>query len=235
MSKRTYSQAGMPTLVRTTKPKRRKTAATTTMTFNRSPLSRPNYNRLAVEKKYWDGSPIDFVGNATGGNVFPTLIAGIVQGTTDNTRIGGKICVTNVNCRGFRNMASYGTAAFFGGYLRVVLYIDKQCNGANALVTDILQSATINAFRNMNNLDRFIILKDKMYKTSIDATNALHTDTSRQYWKINTRGKWEISFSGNTGGIADLRSLNIGMFYITSDPNVQSCSLGRCRIKYYDM
>lgn len=213
------------------KPRRTNTRPTVTMTRNIS----PNYNRLSVEKKYFDGNTIDFTGNATGGQVFPTLVAGVTQGTSDNTRVGGKICVTNVNCRGFRNMASFGTVAYFGGYLRVILYVDKQTNGNGALITDILQSATINAFRNMNNLDRFIILKDKMLKVSIDSTNALHTDTSRQYWKVNAKGKWEIQFSGNTGGIADLRSLNIGMLYISSDANVQSCSLGRCRIKYYDM
>lgn len=206
----------------------------TTMAIQPSPLQ-GKYSGVRAEKKYFDGNTIDNTLNVTGGNVFPTLVAGIVQGTTDNTRVGGKICVTNVNIRGFRNMASYGTAAFFGGYLRVILYVDKQTNGNGAIVTDILQSATINAYRNMNNLDRFIILKDKFYKTSVTATNALHTDTSRQFWKINAKGKWEIQFSGNTGGIADLRSLNIGMLYITSDPNVQSCSLGRCRIKYYDL
>ena len=47
--------------------------------------------------------------------------------------------------------------------MRVMLYHDKQANGATAAVLDILESADYQSFNNLVNSGRFRILMDRTY------------------------------------------------------------------------
>lgn len=211
---------------------------TTTMTIRPSPLYHQRRPLGSPEKKYYDTTVIDNGSGVAAGVVIPSLIAGIVQGTTDSTRIGGKIRITNINLRGFTSNVDLAAGGLAGFYLRIILFVDKQANGATATVTDILATANFNSFRNMNNLSRFVILKEKFIRCPIEVTTATaaatHTDQNPRLWKINKKVNIDICYSANAGAVTDLRSNNIGILYFPSSTNVVPCSDGRCRIKYFD-
>lgn len=186
----------------------------------------------SLEKKYLD-TALTSTADISAGAVLNSLNL-VPQGTTDVTRIGNKIRITNINCHGYANNDDQTTAAFGGGNLRVILFQDKQCNGATAAVTDILKSANIQSFRNMDQVDRFNILYDKVHHIPIMATNALHTSYGARYWKINKKCNIDVHFSSTTGAITEIRSNNIGILYISDQATVNACNQGTARVKFID-
>lgn len=187
----------------------------------------------SIEKKYFE-TDIGDTNNASAGVIIPSLNL-VIQGVTDNERVGNKIMITNINMRGFAKNRDLGTGVYAGANLRIILWLDKQCNGASPIVTDILKQPTITSFRNLDNVNRFDILYDHTIKVPCDSTNALHTDESATYWNIQRKGNWELHYSGATGSITELKSNNIGLLYITDVITCLSCAAGICRIKFTDL
>lgn len=186
----------------------------------------------SIEKKYFETSIVN-VGSNIAGSVLNSLNL-VPQGTTDQTRIGNKISIRNINIHGYMSYDDQTTGAFGAGNLRVILFVDKQCNGATALVTDILKSASIESFRNMDQVDRFTILKDIVFEGPQLVANALHTSQTTKYWSLSAKCDLPIHFSSTTGAITELRSNNIGMLYITDGAAVNPASLGVARVKFTD-
>lgn len=183
------------------------------------------------EVKFYDFPIINNV-ISTAGAIIPTL-CGIPQGSNSSERVGRKVRIQSIALRGFSNLNDQGVAIFAGGNCRVVLYIDKQCNGATATVADIMRNASIGSFKNLNNEDRFTILADR--NISIGAvTNAAHTSADVKYWSLFIKKEVEIHYSGITSSIADITSSNIGLLYFGDSANVICCSVGTCRIRYTD-
>nr|APC94133.1 putative viral capsid protein [uncultured marine virus] len=96
------------------------------------------------------------------------------------------------------------------------MYVDKQCNGATAAVTDLFESNDWQSFRNLANTGRFSILLDKMVTlnymnlasdgdTFVSATNINKDYTF--FKKCNI----PIEYSGTDGAIGEIRSNNIGV------------------------
>lgn len=215
----------------------KKTGAKRTYPRKRVPIKRVRLPRTristAIEKKYLDTS-IQNTSDISAGVILNSLVL-VPQGTTDVTRIGNKITVTNINLRGFAANDDLTTALTGGGYLRVILYVDKQANGATAAVTDILKSAVIHSFRNMDQVDRFIILQDKFYNIPIKTTDALHTSIETTMWSMNIKCKYPVHFSSTMGAITELRSNNIGLLYISDTPTLNAANVGTARVKFIDL
>lgn len=192
----------------------------------------PTRSLANQEKKFLDTS-IQNTADVSAGVIIPSLNL-IPQGVTDVTRVGNKVTLTKVNLRGLAAMEDFGTAAFSGGVLRTILFIDKQTNGATAAVLDILRTAAVLSFRNMDNLDRFIILDDTTIRVPIESANVLHTAISRFPWSVNKKINVDVHFSGTTGAITELRSSNIGLLYIADLAVVDAAILGNARVKFVD-
>lgn len=195
----------------------------------------------SVEKKYKD-TDVSAVGDNTSGTITTSLNL-IPQGTTDITRIGNKVNVTNINIHFGVGVDDMGAAsAIQNGNCRVILYLDKQANGAYATSTDILTSSgigatTINRFRNLDQVDRFVILKDKIYKSPIQASYVLggtpYTNTGVTWYNINKTCNIPIHFSSTTGAITELKSNNIGLLILT-DNAYTNFREAWARVKYVD-
>lgn len=194
------------------------------------------YRRAApwsVEKKFFETSIVN-TADVSGGVVLNSLCL-IPQGTTDQTRIGNKITIKNINLRGYASNDDVAGAAYGGGHIRIILYIDKQANGATAGVTDILKTTNgIASFRNMDQVDRFVILKDKVVKVPILSTNALHTGTDNKIWKMNIKCNIVVHYSSTVGAITELRSNNIGLLYIADKATINAAEIGLARVKFTD-
>lgn len=117
-------------------------------------------------KAYKLASKIAKLVNAETKYINSTLTGGIVdtgyvkelnivgQGDTAITRNGNSIKCTELDIRG------YWTVAASDAVVRTMVVLDKQCRGAAPGYSDIMESSSVNAFQNMSNERRFVILDD---------------------------------------------------------------------------
>lgn len=109
----------------------------------------------APEKKNVDGGGPGTLTGAAANTWSPvTLVNGISQGATANTRIGRRVTLISFLMR--------WAASNTNGPTRLMVVYDHAPNGALPVITDIL---TIDGFTGVNNLinnDRFMILSDEI-------------------------------------------------------------------------
>lgn len=174
----------------------------------------------------------------------------VPRGVSKNERIGNDIVVTNVNVHGRlymstaydENLIAAGPpdAVLFSDSVRMIWYIDHQCNGATCAVTDILETANIDSFRNMNNLNRFKILSDKRVDLNSGAGGAYSDGTNITFMRGSVDRKvghafklqLPIYYSNTTGAISEIRSNNIGCLIISE--RASSLYDLTVRVKYVD-
>jgi len=130
------------------------------------------------------------------------LIATIPQGTSVSQRVGKKIRVNSIQCRG--NMGQNASASTNDVCLLIVY--DTRPTGALPAITDILQSVSSRAFNNDANSDRFRILKrvDRSLVGNPAAT-AYTTDTFKSmdfFLKVNKPMQFAAAGTGAIGDIA---------------------------------
>lgn len=157
---------------------------------------------------------------STAGTVVDSIIK-IAQGTTESTRIGRKCTIRNIGWR-FNilmqedNDIADPTAA---DVIRVIMYLDKQCNGATATVTGILESADYQSFNNLGNKSRFRTLLDRTYDVNKQSLASATTGTVASneivisdtfFKKVNI----PIEYDSTAGAITEIRSNNIGVLLI---------------------
>ncbi len=144
----------------------------------------------------------------------------IAQGTTESTRVGRKCTIRNIGWK-FEILLNGTAAANINAVdvLRVILYLDRQCNGATATATEILESDDYQSFNNLSNKQRFYTLMDRTYDLNQTAAagNGTANDTAPRilsdsfYKKVNI----PVEFSSTTGAITEIRSNNIGVMLIS--------------------
>ncbi len=153
---------------------------------------------------------------ATSGTVSATTCVGIAQGTGESERIGRKIMVAKLMWRYEIQLPNTTDANDTHDDVRMVLYVDFQCNGATAAVDDIIVSRNYQSFYKRQNRDRFAILFDET--VSMRAQSGMATNG---YGEVSETGEFEvdlnlpIEFSGTSGAITGITSANIGFFAIS--------------------
>ncbi len=194
------------------------------------------YGRFASGKelKFHDVDTNDAV-VATGGFVDAALIT-IAEGTTETSRIGRKITIKSINWR--FNMELPAATSSSGSYdsIRVLLVLDKQCNGAAANILQVWETADYQSFNNLANKDRFRTLMDRTYDvygsglggdgTTIDTGIGGESDSF--FKKCNI----PINYDSNTGAITEIRSNNLVLILISSNGLIGFD--GKMRIRYGD-
>lgn len=180
---------------------------------------------LAVgEKKFFDGTKSASV-ISTSGVISNDSLCEIPQGVTESTRVGRLAKIHSIHCTGYMGLpAAAGTAENDAtDIIRIILYVDKQTNGATAAVLDILESADIESYRNLANSHRFYILMDKKVSLSAPGYAGATLGSARHLkgWQYNKHWKdpLPIEFNSTTGAIGEIRSNNIGMMIITEAGN----------------
>ncbi len=192
-------------------------------------------SRALLEKKFRDFS----VGTDTNGVAATTtglILTGpggqgsflsTSQGVGEGQRIGRKIILTNLNWRiDIRQDAVLNTAPpvvneleDFAQTIRIIMYLDKQTNGATATAAQILQllsSQEYQSFYNLENIGRFKILKDKTYICNgnglqLGDQTAGKIGRFRKERRVNFfwRGRLPIEYNSTTGAISEIRTFNI--------------------------
>lgn len=192
----------------------------------------------SFEKKYLDtvfaAASIPAVGAfSTSWNLIP-------QGTTKNTRIGNKCTAVNINAHGQLTLLTQAANSVVGDKVRWIILVDKQANGATVgAVSDVIQTmpgatTDLNSFRNMDNVDRFVILKDKTYVLNQATQNgALGSNVTTRELKFNKKCQIPLEFSSTTGAITEVRSNNILCMLISLGNNLTQFAL-TVRVKFSD-
>lgn len=160
----------------------------------------------------------------------------IPQGVTESERIGRKCTLRSIAWRFNISLAEQDAIATpaAGDVVRVLLYLDKQANGATSVITDIWEVADWQTFNNLANSGRFKTIMDRTYTINyktlasdnaavVSSANCTVEDSF--YKKINI----PLEFSASTGAITEIRSNNLGVLLISKEGNTSFESKFRLR------
>ncbi len=147
----------------------------------------------------------------------------IAQGTTESERDGRACTIKRIGWRYKITVPELDAVATPGApdTVRVIMFLDKQCNGATATVTGILEAANYQSFNNLANKSRFRTLYDRTHQInymSLASDNAgvvsqgAHSVNGSFYKDCNIK----LEFDSTTGAITEIRSNNIGVLLISA-------------------
>lgn len=138
----------------------------------------------------------------------------LTQGITECDRIGQRIIVKKLEMKFaylFQNAAN-DTADI----IRIIVFIDKQCNGATATVLNLLETEFYNSHLNLSNMDRFRILYDRTLTLNLQANqdilNGCQAGATRTF---TTQMKLPVEYKNGTDTIGAVTSNNIGYLTIS--------------------
>jgi len=181
------------------------------------------YSGRNAELKFHDVAIDDAVVSATGTVQNAGTINVIPQGVGEDERVGRKCTIRSINWRFSCDQVEANNVATPNPseVIRVILYLDKQCNGATIAVLDLLETATHRSFRNLANSGRFQILLDKTvtfnaltfsYDTAGSQGDSAEVVREMSFYK---KCNIPVEFNGATGAIAEIRSNNLGVLLIS--------------------
>lgn len=163
----------------------------------------------------------------------------IPQNTSETGRIGRKCTVKSIM---WRYNLELGAQSVVGNAetIRLIVYLDKQANGATASVSGnggILASDNYQAFNNLNNKSRFQILFDKVEVLNPQA--AAGDGTTNDAADVELNGSFykacniPLEFSDDTGAITELRSNNIGVMTVAKVGTLAAL-VSKVRLRFSD-
>ncbi len=203
----------------------------------RGPGRRP-FSKISLGELKFHDLDIDDSVVATGGNIAEDSVLTIAQGTSESTRIGRKVVVRGIGWRFRVSLPLTSDPQETSDVIRVILYLDKQTNGATATVTGILESNDFQSFNNLANKSRFRTLMDRTYDIvasagSFDGTNdqfGENTVSDTFFKNVNIPIEYDNSLT--TGAITTMRSNNIGVLLLSHSGNAGFAS--KMRIRFSD-
>lgn len=176
--------------------------------------------------KFHDVSLVDVVVPSTG--VIIDSMCLIAQGITESTRIGRSCTIRKIGWKWSVELPETETDNDSCDAIRMIVFQDKQCNGATAAILDVLESATYHSFQNLANKGRFRILYNHTVDLNASSGGPASTTTT-SYGCHAKSGEWHkkvninLQYDAAAGAITELTSNNIGVILITS--------AGKCGVK----
>lgn len=153
------------------------------------------------------------------GTISPHLLT-IAQGIGDTQRIGRKVTIKKVMLRGNVEIPSTSTPGNTSATVRIMLIHDKQANKALPGVTDVLETAVFQAFNNLSNKNRFVVLMDRMLVVQSKSGSWDGTDDQFGENQVNFSYYKDvvipIEYNAASGAITTVTSHNIFGLIISS-------------------
>ncbi len=178
-----------------------------------------------TELKFHDIAVNDAV-IAAGGTIVVSSCNLIAQGDGESQRIGRKVTIKSINWR-YSIQIETATSNVGDDIIRLVLYQDKQANGATSAVLGVYEDNDYQTFRNLTNKGRFRILMDRTYALNTVAGSGNGTN-SRQF-SAGIQGTFfkkcniPVEFSAGAGALTEITSNNIGVIAFSRT--------GRCELQ----
>ena len=195
------------------------------------------------ELKFYDKS-LSATTAAGTGTVLEDAMVTVAQGAGTEQRVGRKIWCTSLELRGEIHLVSNtaNTATYSGCRVRLVVVLDKQCNGSATTWGAVFADTSPNSMPNMENQDRFQILYDRTWSIN-HITGIVHEQGSAtQYHQPGVRQNFHIkiplkrktiSYDGATGAIGEMASNNIALMAIRDGANDATVE-ALWRVRYTD-
>ncbi len=190
-----------------------------------------------IEKKFRDVSMAGTIASA--GTVLSTgTLLGISQGTSEIQRIGNTIMVVSMQMQGHLRLPPTTVETDTYEEVKMIVYLDKQCNGATATIAQMWEGTNTHDFNNLENRKRFRVLAKRYFSLKSTggggATGADNWagDMKQFSWFKKFKKPIEIEYSGSGAAITDIRSNNIGVMLISNKG--LAVLNGRIRIRYTD-
>lgn len=171
------------------------------------------FGRYGIHSKELKFHEIAIGAAPTGAGVITASLNVIAQGTGEKQRIGRKCTIRQVLLSGDVQLGSSAVAGTGANRVRMLVYLDKQCNGAAAGVDDVLDTGNgipLDNFRELSNQARFQILIDKTWAlnpTACDSTAATGPLSYRVLvnYRMSKRVNIPLEYSGTNGTIDEIR------------------------------
>lgn len=174
----------------------------------------------------------------TTGTLIPICIP--QTGSDFTNRIGRKIRIRSVFIRGYVSKESgAGTAASGPQLLRMILLVDKQPNGVAATTTEVLKQATSVSQLNLNNRERFQVIKDKTF--ILDPFDLSTLTFNRLISPVKVYKKLNIPVIFNASSTGNISDINTNALYMMWIGNVAAGSgsdgnaIVTTRVRFEDM
>ena len=172
---------------------------------------------------------------AAGGTIAEDSCVVIPQGVTESQRVGRQAHIKKIQWRWELVLPTTPTAANTCDIVRIILYWDRQTNGAAAGVTDILEANDFQSFNNLAHRKRFKILYDKTIPIHSFAGSGRGTTDTLSYGCTIKAGTYfkkchiDIEYDSTTGAITEQVSNNIGVLLLSSGGKTAFTSKMRLR------
>jgi len=174
------------------------------------------------------------------------LLNGLVQGSDATQRVGRQIVIKKFIARLTFVMPTVdpATKPTWPSFVRVMLVYDMQTNATAFTLTDLFNDSTdFAALQNLNNRDRFKVIKDKVY--SLNKSAQFTTDASDmgacRFVKIYKRLNLPTTYNANsTGNVGDIQTGSLYLLVFANGCNNSATAgdqihmHGYCRIRYAD-
>jgi len=147
------------------------------------------------------------------------LLTGLAQGLGDNDRVGNKLLLQSIYFNLIASQNPIATTTF----LRVILFVDKECDGAAPAVADVIgpTPSVVNPI-NEDLSKRFVILKNKVFNMNLNGTM---TGKLKVFQKL----PFHTFYDGATSGLSDLKENQLFLLLIsdqaTNSPSVSYYSI----------
>ncbi len=183
---------------------------------------------------------IDDASIASAGTIVKDTVNVIVQGNTESNRIGRKVVIKKIGWRyNISGAVVSSTSASKSETVRLILYLDKQCNGAAATALDILETDDYQSFNQLANTSRFRILMDRTH--TLDPKAGAGDGTANDQAGYGMTGSFykncnipiEYDNSATTGVLTTIRSNNLGVLILGKEGTILSM-LGNMRLRFTD-
>lgn len=166
------------------------------------------------------------------GILLDSIPTGIANGTGESQRIGRQVTGTRLNINGVFTLPS--SAAGSTDVIRMMVVQDKQANGADFTSAELLQvSNNFLSYRNLENSKRFRVFVDKRFV--LDSRMQLAAATTGPITKYFSESiklnDMVFEYSGTDGLITELKSNNLGVFFITEKGLIVTDMYSRLRYR----
>lgn len=159
--------------------------------------------------------------------VIDEAISLIQQGNLKVNRDGNQIRVTEIHLKVKMTQHASTTSNF----LRVMIVLDKQCNGIKFGLSDLLddtQGIPITQYRELDQTDRFHVFCDKMMTTTNDGGD------NAWFEYHNMKVNFVMKYDASTGAITDLTSNCLFLLFVSDQTTNTPTVVSNFRIRYVD-
>jgi len=197
----------------------------------RLPLRSGGWTNAKGELKYFDIASTAYSVDTTG---TVTVLNAMQTGTDAVTRVGKQIYNKSIHIQGYLKPYDTTTTAQL---TRTMLVWDSQPNGVIATIANILTAATPISALNLDNRERFTILRDSQIAL---AATAATTSQGQTVFPVNmfvNLGNKKTTYSGISSGIGNVATGALLLVTIGSNANGsndEATLTVTTRLRYYD-